>query len=135
MNLTTYNTLNTPSSAYGKPCVNFDSSGVIRISKALAEMVGVEHGTRVEICHNDDEPGDWYLNITTADTAFEVRERGLKKNLIFNSKGLAMKVINSIDSKAKTITFQVSRAPMVIEGVSYWYLIQRTAIKDPRKRM
>lgn len=107
----------------GKPTIRFSkSAGLITFSKQAGINLGLTDKTRVELCQNEEEPTDWYIHITTSQSAFELRRKDDAVNYTFNATPLVRKVLETLKIE-HAASFIISGEPHIIGSEKYFYII------------
>lgn len=109
--------------------------GASTISKDAAKLMRLDAGDM--ICFNEDEdnPGDWYVCISTG--GFELREYGKGGGgLLFNSSGMVNKLLDSLGVDEVRVRFNIGKEPVKVDGddVEYWPVITKMPIVVKREK-
>ena len=128
MKLKAFNQLNSSTVRIGKPTIRFSkSAGLITFSRQAAMDMGLEDGTRIELCQNEDAPTDWYIHVTDNESGFELRNEKDTGRRAFNCTAIVKRVLGSLNIDTGA-SFVISKEPEVIDGEKYYFIITRNPI-------
>lgn len=114
----------------GVATLNVNKGGMFGFSARSADVIGLEHGSKVLIIQDEDRPKDWYVakdHRGGEPTGFEVR--GKKANtLCFNSSYTAQKIKDSLglNGSVKSMRFLIGTAPVKHDGLELWPIITKS---------
>ena len=128
MNLKIYNTTNSRRVPQGKPFIRVHrKSGVINISKAAHEAVGITTG--VEMLQDQDHPCDWYIRASDAPEAIPTR-RSPSGVVYFNSAEIARIMGESLPGEfLGKASIKIPVAPQPVDDDSQLYALLTKAAK------
>lgn len=128
MKLTKFNRGTTLSSnrADSLPIIGVNQKGLIRLNKAGQKLLGLAINDRVNILQDEEKPSDWYVEKTTDDDGFILRNCS-GGGLLCNSVLTTNKIMDSLRIQKSTL---MRIAPKPIEdGSSIYAILTSTARK------
>ena len=98
-------------------------TGIFQFSKQAAEVLGLQIGSLVTIHQDEEHPEDFYFHKTSDPKGFILRGKGAElSGLTFNCSKVAVKILD-LKKVEKSASFQISKQPMLINGLEYWPII------------
>jgi hypothetical protein len=106
-------------------------AGLISLSKAAVELLGVSVGNGVVFLQDEDSPRDWFICKSNTDVSFVLRTSDKKKQFDFNSSVLAKKILSSLQVREEYIScgFMIQKKAVEIDGQKYFLIITAKPIK------
>ncbi|WPV66314.1 hypothetical protein [Chitinophaga sp. LS1] len=122
MNLKTFNSENVTPIRESKPCVHFNTkTGLFNFSIGACTLIGLKDGDRVSFHQDEEEPTDWYLEVTK--NGFELRAKeNVTKGMLFNSSVMARALVYSVQ-EVKSGRVLIGSEHITINGKTLWPLI------------
>lgn len=114
MNLTIYNAENSRSARVGKVKVNINKSGLVSISSAACEMMGIEPDDRIILAEDQDNPGSWYIAKHESGIPCRKPKSDKQKILIFSLASVAKRILADVDKRS--LSFAITNEPKDNDG-------------------
>lgn len=132
MKLKSYNPETLPVSSKGKPAMYLNSkAGMLHISAAAAEKLGLKEGDFIELSQDEDEPQDWYLSKTKKGFGLRNKKKGsAEQGLIFNNTALTKLIFESVGYQEQTGRVLFGAEPVTVNKVDYWPVITSNLLKN-----
>lgn len=105
MKLITFDVKNSSSKRENKSYIKFNANGVIYISKAAAEKIGISAGNQLYIAQDEDSPNDWYLVVGKDGFMVRTNKGGVME---FSSVHICRSIISAFDIKSKSVSFDLA---------------------------
>ena len=122
MQLKTFNSENVLPVRESKPCIHINTkTGLFNFSIGACEMIGLKPGDRVSFHQDEEEPTDWYLEVTK--NGFELRAKAnVTKGMLFNSSVMARELVYSVQ-EVQSGRVLISSQPISVNKKTLWPLI------------
>lgn len=125
MKLIEYNALNSMAVRKGKPTVGINrSSGVIRLSGAAANAIGLKAGDYIKILQDEENPNDFFICKTTAEVGFKLRSNSSSTGLMTNCVTVCVKMLESAKTDDKAL-FNLIPEPQKINKENMFLVITK----------
>lgn len=129
MKLKIFNQNNLPVIAKGKPTIRLSlPSGLVTISPAAGEVLGLTDRSHVELCQNEEAPYDWYIHVIKSPPGFPLRRKAPGSGFCFNCTSIVKRFFGEINFQGSACSFLVSKTPENVSGEKYWYIITKNPI-------
>ncbi len=134
MKLKSYNPETLPVSSKGKPAMYLNSkAGILHISAAAAEKLGLKEGDFIELSQDEDEPQDWYLSKTKKGFGLRNKKKGsAEQGLIFSNKALTKLIFESVEYDQKSGRCLFGAEPVTLKNVDYWPIITASLLTEKK---
>jgi hypothetical protein len=106
-----------------RPTFTVTKGSVLKISKMLADSLGLKAGDKVMIAQDEKSPTDWFVGVT--GNGFQLKQAGTDASLQFSCKQLAQILRDQFPKASPPIRIPVSPEPTDIDGQPYFALITR----------
>lgn len=122
MQLKTFNSENVHPVRESKPCIRINTkTGLFNFSTGACKLIGLKPGDRVSFHQDEDEPADWYLEVTP--DGFELREKvNVTKGMLFNSSVMARALVYSV-REVQSGRVHIAPEPITVNKKTLWPLI------------
>ena len=125
MKLTTFNTTNIPNARKQTANIGVNQkSGTLRINGAAVERMKLKENMQVQFHHDDENKGDWYLEIVKHD-GFLLRKKTVtgEHGLVTQSCALVRKIFESIKFEGASGQILIAAEPVKDGDKKLWPLI------------
>lgn len=121
MKLKEFNTENVTHTRKGTPTLSVNcKGGLFTFSKDSVELIGMKANDQIIFCQDEDDKGNWYLEIVK-EKGFSVREKGnVTTGLFFNNCHLARTLSGTPEGSHK---FLIAGKPTIEKKRILWGLI------------
>lgn len=106
------------------------SNGVVYISKALSEALGLKENEKLLFANDEENPKDWYLCKTNDINGFSLKID--KSGVRFMNKYLSTKILDSAKVE-DSATFFVSKEPLSNNEVLFYKIITKPILTAPKR--
>lgn len=123
--------------------IRVNRHGYIYLSGALAAEMDLQHGGRLNMAHDEENPKDWYLCKTQDETGFLLRgdrhkelpktKRHVIGGVEFSNVCLATKMLSFAKTECFSVRFLVAKEPVEGEGVKYYKILTSNPIPGQAK--
>lgn len=124
MKLKTFNLSNTPSAGRTQlPQIGVNiKSGLIRINKAACELTKLAAADQLVFLQDEDEPGDWYLEIVKKD-GFPLRVKENQPGMFSQSVSIVRNIYVSMEYKKLSGIIRIAKEPVKLDKRLLWPLL------------
>ena len=108
-----------------KPKIRMGKSGYVYITKKASDMLELSIGDKVSLHQDEENPRDWFISKDKNG----IKLRGKKEDgvLIFHLAQAVKKLFSECEITAKSISFVVSKTPIILNNVKYYPIITSSA--------
>ena len=106
------------------PRVSLEKNGVIKFNQQLVAGLGFKVGDKVNLCQDEERPGDWYIEKTTDVFGLVLRKHSNAGCLCTSGKMIVSAVQKSLQLNEKTLSFRVS-LQTAVDGTDLHAIITR----------
>lgn len=121
MNLKIYNADNSKNARVGKVKLNLNRSGLVSISSAACDMIGITPGDKLIMAEDVDNPGAWYIGKHESGIACRKPKNEKQKILIFSLASVTKQVLASSDKRS--MSYAIGSEPRDNEGTLLYPII------------
>jgi hypothetical protein len=121
MNLNIYNAANSKNARVGKVKLNLNKSGLVSISSAACEMIGIEPGDKLILAENMDQPGAWFIAKHESGIPCRKPKNEKQRILIFSIAQATKKIL--ADKDVRSMSFAIGTEPTEEEGTKLYPIL------------
>lgn len=131
MRLKVYNEANSKSVTIGKRTIRFNrKAGLISLSKAATETIGLKGGDKVVIINDEERPNDWYICKTDDENGFAVRAKAETGSADFNCTSVVKRVFETMDIHDMAVGYVVAPEPEKVDGMELYAIITKNPLNN-----
>jgi len=126
MKLKIYNAENSATILLDKPIIRMNAkTGMLSFSKQAVRLLELSDEKGVIVANDEESPKDWFIRVCHDKMAYKVKcgNNDKKGMVFFSSTAIVRKVFSTLGITKNSVGFQISRQPVVHEGLQYWLII------------
>lgn len=129
MKIKIYNEANSKSVMMGKRTIRFNrKAGLISLSKAATETIGLKAGDKVFVINDEERPKDWYVCKTDDENGFTVRTKEDTGSADFNCTSVVKHIFETLGIHDAAVGYLVAPESEEVDGMELYAIITKNPL-------